>query len=99
MKRWATGIFAFLPAIAWAGAQPSAQNLLKNPRFDKDLSSWQALTNRQSAPGSMAWSSLDAELSSPSGSLELRTSALAGRETYSVGQCVSIPTPSDHVIF
>jgi hypothetical protein len=99
MKHWATGVFALLPAVAWASVEASGQNLLKNPRFDEDLSSWHALKDSWSAPGEMAWSSLDADVASRSGSLELRTSALAGRETYSVGQCVSIPTPSDYVVF
>lgn len=99
MNRLAAGVFALLPILDGANGEASGQNLLKNPRFDKNLSSWRALKDRQGAPGEMTWSSLDADGSSLSGSLELRTSALAGRETYSVGQCVSLPTPSDYVVF
>jgi hypothetical protein len=85
MRRWATGVFALLTVVACASVEASGENLLKNPRFNEDLSSWQAQRDRWSAPGEAVWSPLDADGSSRSGSLELRTSALASRETFSVG--------------
>ncbi len=99
MKRWIGSICAFLLCAVCASADAWAQNLLKNSRFDKDLASWQSLEDEWSAPGKTGWSPLDANGSSSSGALELRASALSSRETYSVGQCVAIPTPSEYVVF
>ncbi len=99
MRRWIGSIGAFLLCAICASTDAWAQNLLKNSRFDTDLASWQSLEDKWSAPGKTAWSPLDANGSSSSGSLELRASALSSRETYSVGQCVAIPTPSEYVVF
>lgn len=82
-----------------ASAEASAQNLLKNSRFDEDVASWQRLEDSRSAPGLMTWSSLDADGSSKSGSLELRTSATYGRDTFSVGQCLEVTKPSEYAVF
>jgi hypothetical protein len=88
-----------LLAVAYASGEASAQNLLKNPRFDRDLASWQVVDAADRAPGAMSWSTADADGSSSSGSLELRTSATFGRETFSVGQCVTVKESPEYAAF
>lgn len=82
---------------------PREENLIRNPDFDADLSSWQALSaiyGRKPGPGGAAvWSTLDAEQERTSGSLELRTSAISDRESYAVGQCVDVKRPMEYATF
>ncbi len=93
---------ASLAASAGEGS-PREENLLRNPDFDTDLSSWQALSSiygRKPGPGgAAAWSPLDAEGERASGSLELRTSAVSDRESYAVDQCIDVKRPMDNATF
>ncbi len=92
-------VFVLALAVTWTASGLSAQNLLKNPRFDEDLTSWQVLDSPDLAPGTMSRSPADASGSRSSGSLELSTSATSGHETFSVGQCVAVMQPSEYVVF
>ena len=93
---------ACLPISTGEGA-PREENLLRNPGFDSDLSSWQPLSTIQGAqpgPGGAAvWFALDAERAQGSGSLEIRTSAVYGRDSFAVGQCVDVKRPMDEAAF
>jgi hypothetical protein len=90
-------------AVPVGEGSPREENLLRNPDFDVDLSSWQALSSiygRKPGPGgAAAWFPLDADGNRTSGSLELRTSAVSDRESYAVGQCVDVKRPMDYVTF
>jgi hypothetical protein len=95
-------VAASLPIAAGEGA-PREENLLRNPGFDVDLSSWQVLSTihgEKPGPGGAAvWFPLDAERERGSGSLEIRTSAVSGRDSFAVGQCLEVKRPVDYVIF
>src|SRR6476620_2904927 len=99
-----------LPVLLAAGltggsgeAAPREENLLRNPGFDADLSSWQVLSTihgDKPGPGGVAvWFRLDAERQEASGSIEIRTSAISGRDSYAVGQCVDVKRAMDYVTF
>jgi len=96
--RWLTPA-TFLAISFFCASAESEQNLLKNPGFDDNISSWRHVEDQPSAPGMMTWSSLDAGGSSKSGSLELRASATSGRETFAVGQCVGLMKPAEYAVF
>lgn len=71
------------PGQACTCTQPSAQNMLKNPGFDNDISGW----NQEAGPGGFSWQPDDYEKCPFSGSAYISTPAGYSQRLW---QCVAI---------
>lgn len=75
------------------------ENLVTNGSFERDTEGWTAFEAKHNYPGQASWSSLDANASGQSGSIELRTSAVYGRESFAVARCIPLPVGAEWVRF
>jgi hypothetical protein len=81
------GLVRAAAAFLLLSAPLAAQNLVRNGTFDTDTSGW----NVEEAAGSLAWSSLDAEGSSSSGSAVVVNASPGPENGTGIVQCVSGP--------
>jgi len=89
-------LLASLCLAPQAGAEG---NLVQNGSFDRDTEGWTVFDAKHNFPGQASWSPLDANGAGQSGSIELRTSAFSGRETFSVSRCIPLPVGAGWVRF
>ena len=93
-----SGLIALL-ALAVPADKP-APNLVANGSFASGLFGWKASEGESNAEtGAMTWSRQDARGAKSSGSLVLVTSATADRNSFRVGQCVSIEPGVENLLF
>ncbi len=91
--------WVLLASLCLAPEARAADNLVANGSFDRDIEGWAPFEAKENYPGLASWSSLDASGASSSGSIELQTSAVVGRETFSVARCIPLPPGVEWVRF